>query len=309
MQTQIKVLFYSVTPERAVRRRQEPRLAPRDLAQVGGRLQPRRRRLPRPRRDLRPGGRGPVAEHRPARLRQLPGRPLPPGHLRPRLERSQRRPPDDARTTTAGPRPPARPGPRTPGAGRARQPAPCGRSPRPHAGRGGRQPGLRVRPERPGLARTTPSRRPSDTSTCAAATGCTSHDRAGSTSGCGWRRSWPHWVRPTPRRRRVAGGPDLCHHRLRHGSRACPASSPACHRARHHRHGRAAGPDVLRRPGHVATSSATTPAVRPGCGPTSAPRCDPTTSPSGAATRPRATPARPSGPRPASRSARVSAGS
>ena len=57
MQTEIKVLFYTVAPERALRRRQQPGLAARHLAQVGGRLQPRRRRLRRARRDLRPGGR------------------------------------------------------------------------------------------------------------------------------------------------------------------------------------------------------------------------------------------------------------
>ena len=57
------------------------------------------------------------------------------------------------------------------------------------------------------------------------------------------------------------------------------------------------------------TSSATRRAARPGCAPSSAPRCGPTTSPSAAATRPRATAARPSGPRPASRCRRGCAGS
>ena len=41
------------------------------------------------------GGRGPVAEHRAARFRQLPGQPVPPGGLRPRLQGRQRRPVDD----------------------------------------------------------------------------------------------------------------------------------------------------------------------------------------------------------------------
>src|SRR5271157_4831951 len=36
---------------------------------------------------------------------------------------------------------------------------------------------------------------------------------------------------PTPRPPRVAHGPGLCHHRPPHGSRACPASRPACRRS------------------------------------------------------------------------------
>jgi hypothetical protein len=45
---------------------------------------------------------------------------------------------------------------------------------------------------------------------------------------------------------RVADGRVLCHHRPRHGSRTCPASSPACHSGRRHRHGRTNGPDLPR---------------------------------------------------------------
>ena len=51
-------------PRRALRRRQQPELAAPDVAQVGGCLQPRRRRLRGAGRDLRPGGGRPVAEHR-----------------------------------------------------------------------------------------------------------------------------------------------------------------------------------------------------------------------------------------------------
>ena len=104
---------------------------------------------------------------------------------------------------------------------------------------------------------------------------------------------------------RVGG---LRHHRLRHGSRACPASSPACHEGGRHRHGRTVGADLPRRPGHLPHL----PQPRRAGGwppPFFGTQMRPTTSLSGAATRPRATAARPSGPRPASRSRRGSAGS
>ena len=90
---------------------------------------------------------------------------------------------------------------------------------------------------------------------------------------------------------------------------ARPAGRPAGHRRRRRPHGGAAGPDLLRRPRHRATSSATRSAARPACGRTSAPRCGPTTCPSAAATPPTAMPARPSGLRRASRSSPGSRGS
>ena len=156
---------------------------------------------------------------------------------------------------------------------------------------------------------TASSRRPSARSTCAATTACTSRARVGSSSGSSWPRSWRPWARPMPPRRRVANGRGLCHHRLRRGTRASPASSPACHEGRRHRHGRTVGADLPRRPGLLSTSFATRHAARPACAPSSAPRCGPTISLSGAATRPRATAARPSGPLRASQCRRGSAGS
>ena len=93
------------------------------------------------------------------------------------------------------------------------------------------------------------SRRPSARSTCAATTACTSRARVGSSSGSSWPRSWRPWARPMPPRRRVANGRGLCHHRLRRRTRASPASSPACHEGRRHRHGRTVGADLPRRPG------------------------------------------------------------
>ena len=63
MQAQIKVLWYTVPPDAPCERHQ-PRRALRHVAQVGGHLQPRRRALRGPRRDVRPGGRRQVAEHR-----------------------------------------------------------------------------------------------------------------------------------------------------------------------------------------------------------------------------------------------------
>ena len=58
MQTQIKVLWYTVPPNPPCDVDKNPDLVAGHLAQVGRRVQPRRRRLPRPRRDVRPGGGG-----------------------------------------------------------------------------------------------------------------------------------------------------------------------------------------------------------------------------------------------------------
>ncbi len=107
---------------------------------------------------------------------------------------------------------------------------------------------ISTRSSRP-VART---HRPSTRSACAATTGCISRARAGSTSVSDWPLSWRPWARAMPRRRRVAHGRGLCHHRLRHGTRACPASSPARHAGRRDRHGRATGADLLRRPGGLS---------------------------------------------------------
>ena len=52
----------------------------------------------------------------------------------------------------------------------------------------------------------------------------------------------------------------------------CPASSPACHGGRRHRHGRADGPDLPRRPGHVPHLPQRGPSGGTACGPTSVPR-------------------------------------
>ena len=152
MQQQIKVLWYTVPPDAPCDVGQQPELVARHLAQVGGRLQPRRRGLRRPRRDLRPGGRGSVAERRPARLRQLPGEPVPPGGVGPGLQGGERRAADDPLLRQRG-----LPGGDTLARGRSRpgerrQPDHAGGGRR-HAGGGRRGQGLRVRPQRPGLAR------------------------------------------------------------------------------------------------------------------------------------------------------------
>ena len=82
------------------------------------------------------------------------------------------------------------------------------------------------------LTRGASTRRARTASTSAVTTGCTSPFRAGCSSEPSSSPIWPPWVRLTPRPRRVAAGPALCHHRPRHGTRSCPAPSAAGHGGR-----------------------------------------------------------------------------
>ena len=190
-----------------------------------------------------------MAEPRAGRLRPLRGEPLPPGGGGPRLQGCERGPDDDAVLRQRGPPDRRRLAGGRPGAGLHRQ--------RDHADGGGHHAGGQPTAAGSTCSTSTPwSRRGDGTrpasgrSTCAARTACTSRVRAGSTSGCGWPPSWRRWARPMPRPPRVAPGRGLCHHRRRHGSRSCPASSPPCHAGRRRGDGRPTGPDVLGRPGH-----------------------------------------------------------
>ena len=132
MQTQIKVLFYTVSPGRSLRRAQRPQLVAAHLAHLGRRLQPRRRRLRRPWRDLRPGGS--VASGR--TRAKAPSTVISRTASVRRCPSSVRRAPvwswPRRRITTAGPRPPGLPGPRTTLRGCRSTTTPCGRSPTRH---------------------------------------------------------------------------------------------------------------------------------------------------------------------------------
>ena len=154
--------------------------------------------------------------------------------------------------------------------------------------------------------RTSATRRRSIRSTCAAPTGCTSRSRAASSSGCGWPPSCG--ARPGPRRGvagwRLAGRsatidpvmvPEPALPVVRRADRRT-TSTPW----------RRSWPRPSTTTRHRAHLPQPRRAATPGCAPTSARRCAPTTSRSAAATRPTATPARPSGLPPASRSSRGS---